>query len=163
MRAHAAAFLADVEARPDSAETGVAHRVQGITHWFAGEFLEARQHLERALALFQPGRDDDLSFRFGQDAGATAMTFLAFASWPLREIDRATSLVERMRARVGGLTHANTLAFGAIRERRQGRKISSVHALSPVGAPGAAVIPAPGRAVGYSCTVGPTRPRRRRK
>ena len=30
MRAHAAAFLSDVEARPDSPEAGVAHRVPGI-------------------------------------------------------------------------------------------------------------------------------------
>ncbi len=35
MRAHAAAFLSDVEAKPDSGEAGVAHRVQGITHQFA--------------------------------------------------------------------------------------------------------------------------------
>ena len=65
MRAHAAAFLSDVEARPDSPEAGVAHRAAGITCWFAGEYREAREHLERALALFQPGRDDDLAFRFG--------------------------------------------------------------------------------------------------
>ena len=31
MRAHAAAFLSEVEARPDSPEAGVAHRVTGIT------------------------------------------------------------------------------------------------------------------------------------
>ena len=65
MRAHAAAFLSDVEARPNSPEAGVAHRAAGITCWFAGEYREARDHLERALALFQPGRDDDLAFRFG--------------------------------------------------------------------------------------------------
>jgi predicted ATPase len=111
MRAHAAAILADVETRPDSAEAGVAHRVQGMTHWFAGEFLEAQQHLERAVAAFQPGRDDDLSFRFVQDAGATAMIYLAFASWPLGEIERAVSLIERMRAQIGRLTHADTVAF----------------------------------------------------
>ena len=40
MRAHAAAFLSDVEARPDSPEAGVAHRVAGITHWFAGEYAK---------------------------------------------------------------------------------------------------------------------------
>ena len=62
MRAHAAAFLSDIEARPDSPEAGVAHRTAGITSWFAGEYREARDHLERALALFQPGRDDDLDF-----------------------------------------------------------------------------------------------------
>ena len=75
MRAHAAAFLGDVEARPDSPEAGVAHRVLGATHWFAGEYVEARDHLERALVLFQPGRDDDLAFRFGQDVGVGAMAY----------------------------------------------------------------------------------------
>jgi hypothetical protein len=75
MRAHAAAVLADVETRPVSAEVGVAHRVQGVTHWFAGEFLEAQQHLESAVALFQPERDDDLSFRLVQGAAASMAYF----------------------------------------------------------------------------------------
>ena len=84
----------------------------GVTCWFAGEYREARDHLERALALFQPGRDDDLAFRFGQDPGVSAMAYLAFASWPLGEIDRAISLIDRMRTRIAGLTHVGTLAFG---------------------------------------------------
>jgi hypothetical protein len=63
MRTHAATFVSDVEARPDSPEAGIAHRVMGMTCWFAGEYRDARDHLERALALFQPGRDDDLTFR----------------------------------------------------------------------------------------------------
>ena len=113
MRAHAAAFLADVEARPNSGEAGVAHRAQGITNWFAGEYREAHPHLERALALFQPGRDDDLSFWFGHDAGAAAMAYLALAAWPLGEMGGAISLVERMRERTAVLTHSNTLAFAA--------------------------------------------------
>ena len=112
MRAHVAAFLRDVEARPNSPEAGVAHRAAGITYWFAGEYREARDHLERALALFQPGRDDDLAFRFGLDAGVAAMVYLAAVSWPLGEVDRAISLVERMQTRLAGLTHVGTLAFG---------------------------------------------------
>ena len=103
MRAHAAAFLSDVEARPDSPEAGVAHRAAGITCWFAGEYREARDHLERALALFQPGRDDDLAFRFGQDPGVAAMAYLAIASWPLGEVDRAISLIDRMQTRIADL------------------------------------------------------------
>ena len=112
MRAHLAHFLNDVEARPDLPEAGVAHRAAGVTSWFAGEYREARDHLERALALFQPGRDDDLAFRFGVDSGIATMAFFAFALWPLGEIDRAVSLIERMRARIADLTHANTLALG---------------------------------------------------
>ena len=113
MRAHADAFLSDIETRPDSPEAGVAHRAVGMSCWFAGEYREARDHLERALALFQPGRDDDLAFRFGQDPGVAAMIYLAFASWTFGEVDRAVSLVERMKTRIAGLSHATTLALGA--------------------------------------------------
>ena len=112
MRAHAAAFLSDVEARPDSPEAGVAHRVAGMTCWFAGEYREARDHFERALVLFQPGRDDDLAFRFGHDAGVAAMGFLAFALWPLGEVVRAISFNDRMQTRMANLTHVGTLAAG---------------------------------------------------
>ena len=68
--------------------------------------------MERALALFQPGRDDDLAFRFGQDQGVSAMAYLALVLWPLGEIDRAASLISRMLARIASLTHGNTIALG---------------------------------------------------
>ena len=89
MRAHAETFLGDVEARPDSPEAGVARRITGVTHWFAGEYFEARETLEQALALFQPGRDDDLAFHFGHDEGVAAMLYLALTLWPLGHIGRA--------------------------------------------------------------------------
>ena len=73
--------------RPDSPEAGVAHRAAGVTCWFAGEYRDARDHLERALALFQSGRDDDMAFRFGQDLGVSAMAYLALVLWPLGEIE----------------------------------------------------------------------------
>ena len=90
MRTHVETFLADTNSDRNSPEAGVAHRAAGITHWFAGEYREARDHLERALALFQPGRDDDLAFRFGHDVGLGAMLSLALVLWPLGEIGRAT-------------------------------------------------------------------------
>ena len=111
MRELSAAFLSDVEARPNSPEAGVAHRVLGTTHWFAGEYVEARDHLERALALFNPGRDDGLQFRFGHDAGVAAMLFLAFTLWPLGDVGRAVSLVGDADARITGLDHVGTRAF----------------------------------------------------
>ena len=97
MRTHAAAFLADVAARPDSPEAGVAHRVPGRHIGSPENIEEAREHLERALALFQPGRDDDLAFRFGHDAGIAAMFYLAIALWPLGDVGRAVSLVDDAR------------------------------------------------------------------
>jgi predicted ATPase len=111
-RAYADAFLRDVETKRDSPEAGVAHRTAGITHWFAGEFAEARDHLERAIALFEPGRDDDLAFRFGQDAGVAAMLYLAIASWPLGDVEPAVSFVRSAEARIAQLAHVPTRAYG---------------------------------------------------
>ena len=114
MRMNAAAFLRDVETSPNSPEAGVAHQAAGITHWFAGEYSEARDHLERALALFQPGRDDDLAFRFGHDAGVPAMLHLALALWPLGDVARAVSLVGGAQARIAGLAHVGSQANGKL-------------------------------------------------
>jgi class 3 adenylate cyclase/predicted ATPase len=111
MRELSAAFLSDVEGRPDSPEAGVAHRVLGTTHWCAGEYVEARDHLERALALFNAGSDDGLAFRFGHDAGVAAMLFLAFTLWTLGDVGRAVSLVGDADARITGLDHVGTRAF----------------------------------------------------
>ena len=111
-RAHAAAFLGDIAARPDSPEAGVAHRTAGVNCWSAGEYAQARDHFERALVLFEPGRDDDLAFRFGLDPGVVAMGFLAHTLWPLGEVDRAVLLIDRMQARMADLTNVGTLAVG---------------------------------------------------
>ena len=112
MRAHAETFLNDVEMRPDSPGAGLAHRLLGTTHWFAGEYAEAREHLERAIALFKPGRDDDLTFRFGHDAGVVAMYYLALTLWPLGDLGRAAFLVGEAEARVATRAHISTVAFG---------------------------------------------------
>ena len=111
MRAHAAVFLRDAEAKPNSPEASVAHRVLGTTHWIVGEYDVARDHLLRAIALFRPGRDDDLAYRFGQDAGVAAMVHLAIALWQLGEVERAVSLVGGAEARIVSLTHIGTHVY----------------------------------------------------
>jgi tetratricopeptide (TPR) repeat protein len=104
----------------------------GITHWFAGEYSEARDHLEHALAIFQPGRDNDLAYRFGHDAGVGAMLYLAIAVWPMGEVDRALSLVERAKARIAGVAHAGSKAYAAMHaamlELMRGGDVASIAA-----------------------------------
>ena len=112
MRAHAEAFLRDVSARPDSSEACIAHRMAGSTHWFAGEYVEARDCLERALTLLNPGRDDDLAFRFGQDPGIAAMVYLAIVLWPMGDVERAVSLVHDAEVRISSFAHIGTQAYG---------------------------------------------------
>jgi predicted ATPase len=112
MRELAAAFLRDAASPSGLPEASVAHRVNGITNWFAGEFVEARAHHERALAIFDPSRDGDLAFRFGHDPGVGAMACMSLTLWPLGEIDRARQLVEDMTVRLTQISHIGTVAFG---------------------------------------------------
>ncbi|HZZ23187.1 MAG TPA: AAA family ATPase [Roseiarcus sp.] len=112
MREPAQAFLRDVELRPGSPEAGVAHRAYGVTQWFTGNYIEGRSHLEQASAIFDPERDRDLAFRFGQDVGVSAMVYLAIVLWPLGEVDRARELVDATAARIAELGHLATSTYG---------------------------------------------------
>lgn len=112
MREPAQAFLRDVESQPCSPEAGVAHRVYGVTRWFGGNFIEARSHLDQALAIFDPERDRDLAFRFGQDVGVSAMVYSAIVLWPLGEVDRAREIADATARRIAGLGHLATSTYG---------------------------------------------------
>src|SRR5271157_416967 len=87
--------------------------MHGTTCWFEGDFAGARVHLERALATFDPQRHGDLAFRFGQDVGVSAMTYLAPALWSVGEITRAQELEDAMIVRAREIGHVATLAYAA--------------------------------------------------
>jgi hypothetical protein len=114
MREHAADFLREIDAQPQSPEAGVSHRVNGITNWCIGDFAMARDECERALAIFDSERDSDLAFRFGHDAGVGAMTYQALALWPLGEVDDALRLIADAQARTSRITHIATLAYAYV-------------------------------------------------
>lgn len=94
MRDLADAFLRDVAARPAAPEAGVAHRIAGVTCWVQGDYVGARRHYERALAVLDRERDRDLAFRFAQDPFVVAESFFTLALWPLGEVDAAAQLAE---------------------------------------------------------------------
>jgi predicted ATPase len=131
MRALAASFLDDLEARPNSPEATVAHRIGGITHQFAGEYVAARDHLEKAVALFEAGRDDDLAFRFGVDAGVGAMLYLGLVSWALGDIDRSISLIADAQERADRITHivsrAHAKLLAVMFELMRGNRVRAAH------------------------------------
>ena len=111
MRELSQAFLRDCASRPNSPEAGVAQRILGVTKSFAGEFDEARVHLEKALAIFESEQDDDLAFRFGIDAGVAAMIHAAMIYWPLGEVDLARRSADAMAARLARIAQAATAAY----------------------------------------------------
>ena len=64
------------------------------------------------MAIFDPERDRDLAFRFGQDVGVSAMVYLAIVLWPLGEVERARELVDATATRIAELGHLATSTYG---------------------------------------------------
>ena len=112
LRAIAEVVLRDIEGKPPSPEAAVAHRLAGTTEWYLGNFELARAHLEQTLAVFDPQRDHNLTYRFGRDTGVSAMVFMALALWPLGETDRACRIGEEMLARAVASSQVLTTVYG---------------------------------------------------
>ena len=116
MRAQAGAFLRRRQgATRFTGGRRRASHVQGITHWFAGEYLSKRGIISSVRSPFssRARRRSDLSLRVGP--GSPLWPYLAIRIVVVRR-DRLRAIAgfERMRERTAGLTHANTLALGTM-------------------------------------------------
>jgi class 3 adenylate cyclase/predicted ATPase len=105
------AFLRDAEGEPNSSELMAGHRIVGTSLWYEGDYVGAREHLEQAVAFYDPELHRPLAFRFGQDVGVSGMSFLALTLWPLGEIARARRLPEEALAHAPSTGHLATVAY----------------------------------------------------
>ena len=85
----AAEFLAEAERHDDTASFCLSHRTLGTTYVQMGEFAVGRQHLERARELYDPEHHSQSKYLYGQDIGATALSYLCWALWHLGYVDEA--------------------------------------------------------------------------
>jgi class 3 adenylate cyclase/predicted ATPase len=76
-------FLALAEKQRAKVPLMIGHRVMGGSLLFAGNIVESRAHYDRAIALYEPAEHRPLATRFGQDVGATALSFRSLALWLL--------------------------------------------------------------------------------
>jgi len=89
-----------------------AHRMQGGSRLWIGEFLEARAHLECGIALYDPQRHRAHAFRYGQDPGVACRLLATQALWILGYPDQALKHAQEALALVQGFSHVNTLGYG---------------------------------------------------
>jgi class 3 adenylate cyclase/predicted ATPase len=106
----AEAFWREAEEGDYATEAGIGRRCLGTTCLSQGDLNEARIHLERALADYQPDRDGEARFRFGIDAGVAAATYLASASRAVGAVRRAYQLAEQAIQRAVELGHVPSSA-----------------------------------------------------
>jgi class 3 adenylate cyclase/tetratricopeptide (TPR) repeat protein len=118
MRDLADAIMSVADRRPESPVAAVvAHWTSGVTCWFGGNYLDARTHLEQALAIYE-AEPNPATFRASTlDLPFVIMRFLALVLWPLGTIDRSRRLAAEA-VRVPGekraLSQANALVHKAV-------------------------------------------------
>jgi predicted ATPase len=82
-----------------------AHHVLGETLYLQGELLAAREHLERAIALYDPQQHDALGLLYGLDPGVVSLSYAAWTAGLLGYAEQALTSVQR------ALTLARQVAF----------------------------------------------------
>ena len=89
----------------------VAHRLVGTTLFFLGRLIEARDHLERALTLYDPHQHRGLALHYSQDVGVVGSIFLSFTLWLLGYPDQALARAHEALALARNVAHPFSLAF----------------------------------------------------
>jgi tetratricopeptide (TPR) repeat protein len=118
MRELAAAIMSAANQRPESPVAAiVAHWTSGVTCWLAGDYLNARVHLEQALAIYR-AEPNPATFKASTlDLPSVIMRFLALVLWPLGSIDRSRQLAREAVSAPGekrALAEANALVQKAV-------------------------------------------------
>ena len=98
MRELAAHFLTLAEKQGAAVPLMVGHRNMGVSLLHTGDIQEARVHIDRAIALYDPAKHRQLATRFGQDVRVALLFYRSLALWPLgypegalADADRAVS------------------------------------------------------------------------
>lgn len=118
MRELADSIMSAADRRPDSSVAAVvAHWTGGVTCWFGGDYLNARTHLEQALAIYGAEPDPSAFRASALDLPFVIMRFLALVLWPLGSIARARRLAAEAVSASGekrALSRANALVHRAV-------------------------------------------------
>src|SRR6266508_4001850 len=104
-------FLAEAERHGETDSICLSHRTLGTTYVQMGEFAAGRRHLERARELYDPEQHSQSKYFYGQDIGATALSYLCWALWHLGYVDQAAAVAVEAKTRAEASSHPFTLAY----------------------------------------------------
>src|SRR5262249_4816633 len=110
-QAAAAEFLAEAERQGDTAALCLSHRTLGTTYVQMGDFVAGRKHLELAWKLYDPERHSQSMYAYGQDIGATALSYLCWALWHLGDVEQAAAVAVEAMKQARALSHPFTIAY----------------------------------------------------
>jgi predicted ATPase len=104
-------FQSLAESQATSGPCLIGHRILGSSLMVVGNYREALPHLTLAASLYQPDEHREFAFRYGQDVGATALCYLAWALWHNGFLAQATLTADRAICHAREFGHAHTLVY----------------------------------------------------
>jgi class 3 adenylate cyclase/predicted ATPase len=102
-------FLAFAAKANTSAPMQIGHRLMAVAQIVVGHFEIAQMHADQAVALYVPQEHRPLAVRFGQDVGAMALAYRAWALWLRGYPQSALTLTDQLVKYARDLGHAVTL------------------------------------------------------
>jgi len=111
MRELASHFLALAEKRGATVPLMIGHRLVGMSLLTAGNFVQARSHLDWAIALYDPAVHRALATRFGQDVRVVILPWRSWALWSLGYPEVALADADQALKEAREIGHAATLMF----------------------------------------------------
>jgi predicted ATPase len=87
----------------------LGHRIVGTSLLYAGDLTQARIHLDRAIALYNPVAHRPLATRFGQDVRMSSLMARSLTLWSLGYPDAAQADSEQSLRDAREIGHAATL------------------------------------------------------
>jgi predicted ATPase len=113
-----ASELAEQLLRAQSARDPVllayARLARGVTSYWMGKFLTAREYLESAITLYDPELHRPLIYSYGYDAGVASLAYAAWTLWLLGYSDQALKRSYEALALAQRLSHPLNLAHAEL-------------------------------------------------
>jgi class 3 adenylate cyclase/predicted ATPase len=113
LRELASHFLDLAEKRRATIPLMIGHRIMGsVLH--TGAFVEGREHLDRAIALYNPTAHRPLAARFGQDVRVAALSYRSWALWMLGYPEAALADTSRALEEAREIGQAASLMYALV-------------------------------------------------
>jgi class 3 adenylate cyclase/predicted ATPase len=87
-----------------------AHRAMGVTLFWLGEFVRARDHLKQVHILYEPAQHHAHTIRYGSDPGVASLVHEAYVLWVLGYPDQALARSDEALALARQSNHPFSLA-----------------------------------------------------
>jgi len=100
-----------VQRAQDPTQNALAHWTLGETYFFLGELAPAREHLEKALSLYDPGQHHALTPITGISLGVVCLSWLSWVLWCLGYPQQALVVSGRAMQLAEDLNHPFSIGF----------------------------------------------------